>query len=347
MTPAEEAKNKIDEARFECISELTRVLCNLTERDIKVTLTFNDFGVGIALLTLWSLKKIDVNFVDVIARIFWGKYLSRTASYSPQAFQLVELIREEIEQRGPLYLEWIKTRNFYMSFDYVTYLSGTTSNTPRGEPCWHLEEHHKYMQCRAEHIVYDNSESTNACSNEQYLAEYEGIVIKLLPEAAKWDFTQWGDDQNIIDGFKQKYDVDFSASPYDYDYMIRYLREPSKAVMYSEKSVAYCWEVMSIKAMSFDLAKILFPSLTEQKIIAIFQTAYAKVEENERKHPGNTEHSYSYRIGNDAHRITTDFSWEYLKASWLCRQMTMWIANKTITDNDLRVKVFNLNNCIQ
>lgn len=172
---------------------------------------------------------------------------------------------------------------------------------------------------------------------------YEAVVSTIIPAAATWTRAEWVNDSNIADALESLYGVyyaDSEAGHLDYNLLIR--------MMYCLAGTEDCdedflWYVSHITELPASMAKVIWPSKTEQKISEIFMAVYNKTLE----YIASGE-PLAYKKNNCDDPVG-HFELSALKNSWLFKQMTILttIGKKFAKqDGEIRRAVFDLQMCV-
>lgn len=161
------------------------------------------------LADLWQTNESDMGFSVFEAvwhLIFWGTYPENVESDT--AMQLVAAVRDESLVIGEAMLAWDDRDDYADAWDTIT--SSTRSQLTRG-PSIHMDIHNRFLQKRAYLKEYRDlyecqtkSSSPNINFIKEYTekatwcADYQEIVVALIPKAKKWSYADWGDDRKIL-----------------------------------------------------------------------------------------------------------------------------------------------------
>lgn len=337
-------KSLTESDRYQAIHDLVLTVCNLSklpeeysdpeaDRWISIVLVCDDYS---------GFEDCELIFAAV-HKIRWGRYPDR--GYSDTFKELIDLVVAELLRDGEAFSSW----NY---FETLRVALADAEDWEKAEctdgPCCFTYEHRAYVNSRMFNDVLYSKDSIVASEDidesiDVELFEYkryEGVILHLIPEVSEWDKFKWADERNIYDALFHRYGVNFFHNTESYNKLINYL---------TDFWFPYCEEYeesfpiensLDISLLPYDLAKVIWPELTEDALADTFLRISKNVEKHRSIH--GKRPVYRKLFSNEP------LDAKVLKNSWLAKVVSGWIASGNCYGTDsLAVKkaVFNVAMC--
>ena len=310
--------------RYQAIHDLVLRVCNLSELPEEYSDPEDDQWINIVFVCDDYSGYEDCElFYAAVHKIRWGQYPDR--GYTEIFKALLDLVVTELLRDGEAFNSWSHHETLHIAL-------GDAEGQERAEftdgPRCFTYEHRAYLNGRMFNDVLYSKQSVVAereidKKEDVELFEferYEGVVLRLIPEAAAWDKYMWADERNVYDALLQRYGVNFNDHAKSYNELIRCLTDFWAPYCEEYREVVFPLEnSLNINVLSYGLAKVIWPNLTEDTLANLFLRIYKNVE---KCGCINGESPMRRKLFSNR-----SLDGEVLKNSWLAKVVSEWVAS--------------------
>ena len=274
-------------------------------------------------------------FLDAVHRIMWG---IPPHDSKPEYDCIVSMVVDELLSDGDAFEAW----DSYVGCDEAIGMI-CSDNAPCIEDddtyCFSVE-HYEYLSQRTLCKIRYEKEKYASTGSKAFdvVQAYEAAIKRIIPEAKAWNEEYWFNENHILDELIRRYGVDYREWGWlEYGKLLLMLISSDE----NEEKYAMeeAWYASNIKTLPLSLAEVIWPNMTEEKILLLFLTAEKLAMEEAKAGSPNAflTERHIYPVGY--------FDYKELRESWLYKTMLGWIDEEWV-DSFVKQKIFNLSICV-
>lgn len=320
-----------EDKNFEALQRYTLEACNTnTFPDDMFTENTNKW---IALVDAWDMLLEGGSkgiFDEATHLIMWGIPCEhRRSPYD----EIIKLVVEEMLQDGDAFNAWDPCDFFEEAIGYRC-----AEMYPDSDYEYRYSiEHHLYLSDRfLLKVRYSKAKYSDEKTNyEENISSYQTAIKKIVPVASEWREEYWIDENHILDEIFKRYGVDYrEIDCLEYGRILIILQGCPHSELPSEIVEAWC--ATNIKTLPISLAKAIWSTYTEEKILAMFliaaEEADAQLYDKERR--DRYRGKYLHPIGAFNHSTTYE--------SWIYPLVRQWNEDSEQYDPFIKQRLFTV-----
>ena len=246
---------------------------------------------------------------------------------------IVKLVIAEMLRDGDAFNAW-DTCEFFE--DAIGYMSSEMDPDSDYEYRYSIE-HYQYLSDRfLLKVRYSKAKYSNEKAlYEQSILSYQTAIKKIVPVASEWSEAYWNDENHILDEIFKLYGVDYRAIDcLEYGRILIILQGSQHSKLPSEIVEAWC--ATNIKTLPLSLAKAIWSTFTEEKILAMFLIAVeeAEIQLHDKACWDSYREEYLHPIGAFDHSTTYE--------SWIYPLISQWNEDPEQNDPFIKQRLFTV-----
>ena len=329
------AISNVTDPNFKALCQLTLNACN---RDNFPEGTFSAAGSPwLELAIAWERLLTDGSagiFNDAVHRIMWG---IPPAMSKPEYDDIVQIVVDELLKDGAAFNVW----DSYDPCDIAIRMVGGEMRpwvADDEDYSWSIE-HYQYAEAKMLwKIRYSKGKfGVDELDYKEVYLNYEDAIKKIVPAAASWADDYWLKEDHIHAELINLYGIDYRDDYVEYGRVLLLLmnNEPDAEKYAFDEA----WFASAIKRMPMDLARVIWPENTEEKVVQIFLVASECADALSASGV-----DFTAKKAREIHPVGV-FEYSTLRDSWIYYLMVEWFQDEECSDelvHDVKERLFRI-----